>query len=197
MAPRLTRYSSTMLLVGTASLAAWSVFAYRATSTRQLIGMALGVLLLCLTIGAIPYATVQWRSQRSQGLVPLAIGLMSLVLSLPATALASGLRQTVLEADRPYYQRVVDVYQSGRLDSRVPFPTDSLPAPIQGCCSLIRAWRDSTGLLGVEFFTDGGFPVRHSGLVFFEDSAAAKGSSLSQRWRKGRHLEGHWYWVDN
>jgi hypothetical protein len=53
------------------------------------------------------------------------------------------------------------------------------------------------GILGVEFFTDGGFPVRHSGVVFFADSSAGKGSSLAHRWRRGKHLEGYWYWVDN
>jgi hypothetical protein len=188
-------YIIVICAVGTAISS--GLFAVRSTSGRQLGSMMFFLALLALGLVAVALGVTDWRVTRWRALRPLGLVLTALCLWYGSLLAGGEIREQRFERSRPGYEAVVEHFARGALPLDRHIPPELLPPEVRDCCYRVSGWRDKAGTLAVEFLTDGGWPARHSGYLYYAGDTLRANSAVAERWRRGTRLEPHWYWVSN
>jgi hypothetical protein len=149
-----------------------------------------GALLVSLIDIFHRWSRERWRSTRALTL--------SLVTIIAAWNLVPLVRHALFVWALPSYESVVRDVEAGRLQAADNF------GPISYAVSRSKltwqVWREKTpsGALMVEFDTECGFPVLHSGYLFSSSGKIEPGSRMASRWpyRKQLNKDG-WFAVSD
>jgi hypothetical protein len=165
------------------------------TGVWQFLTALFGLVLLGWIFTGIVLAISDAKRWKWRAPLPLAIGVLGLLGQILAIGLGGDLGRALKRQDLPAYQRFVDslLAQSPLIRGDVSgYPR---PAAIADCCYRVMAIDDSSGMTTVFFFTDGGFPVRHSGLLYHEGDSVPLHPRKLHGWRPIGMIEPHWWWF--
>jgi hypothetical protein len=158
----------------------------------QLFLLTIVLMLLALPIWGLTVSISRWKKHRWRALTPLAVGILNLLFLVPSFWLGTELGDWNFRRNQDEYERVIRIAE--KLDIKgtieVPLSPDS-----KLDTRFIKASKLSNGGLIVEFITLVGFPVKHSGYLYYSGKEVRFGSSLG--WPHTRKILDHWYRVSD
>jgi hypothetical protein len=97
----------------------------------------------------------------------------------------------------PSYQQVVSDIQSGRIATPEKFGRIPEAESVARLTYAVLAEQQANGALAVEFLTESGFPVKHSGYLYTSSDIIEKGTRVDSRWPIRRKLREHWFYISD
>jgi hypothetical protein len=97
----------------------------------------------------------------------------------------------------PSYEQIVRQIESGEI--LVSSNLTDLPqaVPMARLAWAVRAKKDSDGILTVEFLTEQGFPVKHSGYLYCSSGTIEPGSVEDSRWPFRHEERPKWFVISD
>lgn len=135
-----------------------------------------------------------WRQRRWRALVPFATCILSVII---CGLVVPPIRRAVFVRSLPSYEEVVRQMESGRIPV---FTNLTLIPQAQAQARLayaVLAQRDTNGVLTVEFLTEGGFPVKHSGYLYCSSGNIKAGSLADSRWPIRHQEQPKWFYISD
>jgi hypothetical protein len=195
LAMRLRKLEWFALVVALVSVTVGGVYGFRKIPELQLAGMLLWLVLGLLVLIGVAVAIEKWPQDGWRALVILDIALGGFILEFEAGGLGAWYRDRLFLRDLASYQHVVEGFRSGALPPGV-LSLESLPAGMRPCCYRVVGDKDATGRLFVEFWTERGFPVKHSGWLYYAGDSV-RGVARERAWYSGYRVAPHWYHVSD
>jgi hypothetical protein len=168
--------------------------AHRRSIILQLLGMWAMVCFFVAFVISIVCIFSEWRHRRWRSLLPFAV---CVVLAVISSEMVETIRHAIFVRSLPSYEAVVHQMESGRIPvssnlSRIP------QAEAQArLVYAVLAQKDTNGILIVEFLTEAGFPVRHSGYLYSSSGVVEPGSLEGSRWPIRREERPRWFYISN
>jgi hypothetical protein len=171
-----------------------TVFFSHRTNLTQLLTLPLALCFLAAVIISIVCAFSEWRQRRWISLLPFGTCVLSVVV---CGAIVRPIRQAIFVWSLPSYEGVVQQMESGSIPvsatlSRVP-QAESKARLTYG----VFAQKGTNGVLTVEFLTECGFPVKHSGYLYCSSGVIALGSDADSRWPIRHEEKPKWFYVSD
>jgi hypothetical protein len=169
-------------------------FFTRRTPLSQLLSLPLALLFFAAGIRGLICVFTEWRQRHWRSLFPLATCVIEFFLSGMLVRIAG---HFLFVWALPSYEAVVQQIESGRIPVSVGF--DRLPQAESEARLVyyLYAEKDVNGVLMVEFDTESGFPVKHSGYLYSSSGAIEPGSRMNSRWPIREKLRNRWFYVSN
>ena len=171
------------------------IYAFRKIPGLQLTSLVLWLALGVLVLIGVAQALGTWSRDRWRALALFGIALGGFVLDYAATGIGAWYRDRLFRSDLEAYERVVADFRSGATPLGLLSP-DALPADIRSCCYRVAGYRDPAGQLLIEFWTERGFPVKHSGWLYYSGPSAEE-AARARGWYAGYGVAPHWYRVSD
>jgi hypothetical protein len=169
-------------------------FARRASLLLQLLILPLSLLFFAAIICGLVCAFAEWWQRCWRSMFPLAACVIAFFLSWILVLTA---RHFIFLWALPSYEVVVRQIESGRIPMSVGF--DRLPQAESEARLVytVYAEKDVNGVLMVEFLTESGFPVKHSGYLYSSSGAIEPGSLMNSRWPIRQELRKWWFYISD
>ena len=168
-------------------------FSHR-TNLSQLLTLPLGLCFLIAVIISIVCAFSDWRQRLWLSLLPFVACILSVVVS---GAIVPPIRHAIFVRSLPSYEMVVQKMESGG----IPVSTNLSPIPqalpLAHLAYAVFAQKDTNGVLTVEFLTEGGFPVKHSGYLYISSGVVEPGSVACSRWPIRQEERPKWFYISD
>jgi len=148
-----------------------------------------------LGLAALVKAGMSWRKQQWPVLLPVGILAAGLVAVLPSGWLGHKICDAIFWHNLPKYRQVVERVQFGEILVTNRIQRLDLPRSQRPRCYLVFATREPDGETSVEFLIGGGFPVKHTGYMYYSGDKVEKGSDVRSRWPRGTKMTDHWYQI--
>lgn len=169
-------------------------FAHRDSIVLQLLGTPVMLCFLAAVVIGIVCIFVEWRQRRWLALLPFAACVLSVVVSMP---IVRTVREYIFARSLPSYEAVVRQMESGS----IPVSTNLSPVPqavpLAHLAYAVLAQKDTNGALTVEFLTEGGFPVKHSGYLYLSSGVIEPGSMEDERWPIRHEERSRWFYISD
>ncbi len=166
----------------------------RRTSILQFLTIPVAVCFLVASIMSVVCVFTEWPQRRWRSLLPFVACALSVVVS---SALVRTIRPAIFDWALPSYEAVVHQMESGTIPvttelSRIP--QAELEARL---VFAVLAQKETNGALTVEFLTEGGLPLKHSGYLFCSSGSIEPGSLADSRWPIRRELRHRWFYISD
>lgn len=161
----------------------------------QLPAMLFGLVLLGWIFIGLVMTIADAKRWKWRATFPLMTGIAGLFGQILAIGLGGDVNRAWKRRDLPAYQLFVDSLLAQTPPIRGDVSERPRPTAIADCCYQVMAIDDSSGVTTVLFFTDGGFPVRHSGLLYYEGDSVPQRPERLHGWRPRGMIEPHWWWF--
>jgi hypothetical protein len=168
--------------------------AHRHLIILQLLGIPV---MLCFFVAfAVSIVCIfnEWRERRWRSFVPFAVCLLSVVASIAVVRIV---RHEIFVRSLPSYEVVVRQMESGS----IPVSTDLNPVPravpLAHLAYAVLAQKGTNGTLTVEFLTERGFPVKHSGYLYVSSGVIERGSTEDLRWPIRHEERPRWFYISD
>jgi hypothetical protein len=138
---------------------------------------------------------MSWSKQRQKALLPLGILIAGLVAVAPSRWLGHQMCNAIFWHNLPKYRQVVARVESGDLVMSNKIQKLYLPRSQRPRCYAVFASKELDGKTSVEFFVGGGFPVKHTGYMYYSGNSVERGSEIRRRWPRCTQLTNHWYQI--
>jgi hypothetical protein len=136
----------------------------------------------------------EWRQRRWRSLLPLGICFVSIFISGVSVKI---IRQAIFKWPLPSYEMVVQQMESGK----IPVTAELNPIPeakSEACLAYaVLAQKDTNGVLSVEFLTEVGFPVKHSGYLYSSSGIIEPRSLIDSRWPIRHQIKDKWFYISD
>ena len=169
-------------------------FFTRRTPLLQLLSVPLFLCFVSGIVASFVCIVSEWRQRRWRSMIPLSACVVAFFLSgmLVRTA-----RHFVFVWALPSYEAVVHQMESGSILVSTKF--DNIPRAESEARLVYRvfAQRDTNGVLMVEFDTESGFPVKHSGYLYSSSGVIQPGSRMDSRWPIRQELRSRWFYISD
>jgi hypothetical protein len=166
----------------------------RRTSLLQLLSLPLALLFFSAVVASVVRVFTNWRQRRWHSLVSIGMCVSALLLSFVLVRAASHL---VFVWALPSYEAVIGQMQSGTISVPTGFTGIAAGPAKARFVYAIFAEKGTNGVLMVEFDTESGFPVKHSGYLYSSSGKIEPGSRMNSRWPIRRELRSNWFYVSN
>jgi len=164
------------------------------TNLLQILTFPLLLYFLAAVIISIACVFIDWRSRKWKSLFPLGACILSVLFSDIAT---KWIRHAIFITCLPSYEAVIRQMESGE----IPVSTDLNPIPHAvskaRLAYAVRAQKDTNGVLTVEFLTESGFAVLHSGYLYCSSGTIAPRSVEDSRWPIRREERPKWFYISD
>ena len=166
----------------------------RRTPLLQLLSLPLALLFFAAIVVSLGCVFFEWRQHRWRSIVPLASCVIAAFLSgmLVRTA-----RHFVFAWALPSYEVVVHQMESGSILVSTNFANIPRAEAEARLAYRVFAQRDTNGVLVVEFDTESGFPVKHSGYLYSSSGVIEPGSRMDSRWPIRQELRSRWFYISD
>jgi hypothetical protein len=191
----MSRLGKFVVTVSVMWFALFTVYAaHRRSITLQLLGIPVTLCFLAAGVISIVCAFSEWRQRRWLSLLPFAVCVLSVVIS---GAVVRTIRHAIFARSLPSYEAVVQQMVSGSI--RVSTNLSPIPqaAPLAHLAYAVLAQKDTNGVLMVEFLTEGGFPVKHSGYLYISSGVVEPGSVAYSRWPIRHEERPRWFYISD
>jgi hypothetical protein len=145
-------------------------------------------------VGALLDLAREWPKRRWWAAVPALGCACSVALVMVGTPVA---RRVLFRRDLPTYEEVVRRIESGAMTvpprrGRIP-EAEAIARSAYG----VFASKDADGCLVVEFFTEGGFPVMHSGYLYCSQCNGDEDAKKKTRWPFLHQKAPRWFFFSD
>ena len=168
-------------------------FSHR-TNLSQLLTLPLVPCFHVAVIISIVCIFSEWRQRRWLSLLPFAACVVSVIVS---GMVVRPIRHAIFIQSLPSYEAVVRQMESGS----IPVSTNLSPipqaVPQARFAYAVLAEKDTNGVLTIEFLTEGGFPVKHSGYMYCSSGIIAPGSTADSRWPIRHEERPRWFYISD
>lgn len=190
----MSRLGKFVIVVAVVWLIGATVFFSHRTLISQLWTLPVFPCFLVAVVISIVCIFREWRQRRWFSLVPFASCVLAVVIS---DAVSHRIRHAIFIQSLPSYEAVVQQMESGSI--LVPTKLSPLPqaVPLADLAYAVLAQKDTNGVLMVEFLTEGGFPVKHSGYLYVSSGVVEPGSMEDDRWPFRHEERPRWFYVSD
>jgi len=191
----MSRTGKFIIIVSAIWLVVSTVYAsYRTSTALQLWTMLLALVFFVACLGSIVLVFTGWRQCRWRSVIPLAACFLAVV---SYWELVPVIRQQIFARSLPSYESVIRQMESGQ----IAVSTNSMRSPLAEKQArlvwAVFARKDINGLLTVEFLTEKGFPVLHSGYLYTASGVIAPGSEADSRWPIKHQERPKWFYISD
>jgi hypothetical protein len=168
------------------------------TPIKQLPSMALLLLMLILLVVSFILGFSSFSRDRFRAFVSFSICFLGLLISLIAAGALGGTIKTArFEKNLPRFNEVVNLIQNGELKPNPPDRFIVLPPQYSDLTMRATAFA-STNSDGtnIEFQTEGGFPVKHSGYLYISSGIMSNSYTLED-WPIHHRINTNWFYVSD
>jgi hypothetical protein len=152
------------------------------------------LLFLVAVISSVICIFIEWRVRRWLSLLPVGACILSIVTS---DALTKWIRHAIFINSLPSYEQIVRRIESGEILVSTNFTDIPQAIPTARLAWAVHARRDSSGVLTVEFLTEGGFPVLHSGYLYCSSGTIEPGTIEDSRWPFRHEERPKWFAISD
>ena len=171
-----------------------TVFFSHRTTLLQLLTLPLAPCFLVAMVISIVCIFSEWRQRRWRSLVPFASCVLAIVIS---GAVSHRIRQAIFIHSLPGYEAVVRRMESGNILVTTNLSRISQELPLANWAYAVLAQKDTNGVLMVEFLTERGFPVMHSGYLYISSGIIEPGSLEDSRWPIRHEERPRWFYISD
>jgi hypothetical protein len=167
---------------------------HRRSIVLQLLGLPVSLGFFAAFITGFVCVFTEWRQRRWFSMLPLTVCVLSIVISGKVVRM---IREVIFTQSLPSCEAVVHQMESGSISVS---PTLSRIPQAESEASLayaVLAQRDTNGVLTVEFLTEAGFPVKHSGYLYTSSGTIASGSLEDSRWPIKHKERPQWFYISD
>lgn len=166
--------------------------AHRGSDLLMLFSLVASLFLLGALVTSVVRVFADWRQHRWRAFVPFAVCLFAVVAAVAAIRTA---RRMIFAWSLPSYEAVVRQMEAGSIpvpDKLTPIPEAQHQARLAWA---VLAQKGSDGTLTVEFLTESGFPVKHSGYLY--SSSGSLDASEARRWPIRHEEKPKWFYISD
>lgn len=181
------------LWIAAIAFAVLTAFAAHKTTLMQFLSLLIMLALVVIFCVSVVRIFTRWRERRWRALIPLGACISAVLGAMIVGRMA---RAAIFAWALPSYEHVVSDIESGRISVSDQFNRNPAAERTARLAYAVFAQRKSNGSLFVEFLTEGGFPVKHSGYLY-SSSDHLDDSFIKSRWPIASHLREHWFYVSD
>jgi hypothetical protein len=171
-----------------------TVFSSHRTNLSQLLTLPLVPCFLAAVVISIICAFSEWRQRRWFSLLPFGACVLSVVVS---GAVVRPIRHAIFVRSLPSYETVVQQMESGSIPVSATMSRIPLAESQARLTYAVLAQKDTNGVLTVEFLTECGFPVKHSGYLYCSSGVIASDSVAASRWPIRHEEKPKWFYISD
>ena len=171
-----------------------TVFHSHRTNLTQFLTFPLVPLFLIAIIVSVVCIFIDWRVHRWMSFFPAGACILAILLS---HILTNWIRHTIFIRCLPSYQRIVRQIESGEISVSTNLTEIPQAVATARMTYSVAAYKDSNGLLTVEFLTETGFPVAHSGYLYCSSGAIQPGTIEDSRWPFRYEERPRWFSISD
>ena len=190
----MSRLGQFVIVVAVVWLVPATVFFSHRTTRSQLLTMPLVPCFLAASVISIVCIFSEWRRRRLLALLPFAACVLSVVIS---GAVSHRIRQAIFTQSLPSCEAVVHQMESGSILVSTNLSQIPSAVPLAHLAYAVLAQKDTHGVLMVEFLTEGGFPVKHSGYLYVSSGVVEPGSMEDSRWPFRHEEQPRWFYISD
>jgi hypothetical protein len=190
----MSRVGKFVVIVAVIYFVGSTMFFVHRTDLSQLLALPLFFCFLGAIIAGIVCVFSDWRKHRWLAFLPIAVCVVSVCVS---GMVVGPIRHAIFVQSLPSYEAVVRQIESGS----IPVSTNLSPVPqavpLAHLAYAVFAEKRSDGALTIEFLTEGGFPVKHSGYLYVSSGVIESGSMEDERWPIRQEERPRWFYISN
>jgi hypothetical protein len=190
---KILRLQKYVILISALWSALMVAFFVRTNSALQLVAMVASLFYLMALLASVVHLFAKCRKLRWRSLIPLAVCGAAFLFTV---RMARVTRDFLFVRSFPNYEAVVHEIESGAIPISSKASRIS-PAEAQTGAYRVFASRDNKDVLFVEFWTGGGFPVKHSGYLYVSSGVVEPGSFEDSNWPVKRREKAQWFYVSD
>lgn len=192
---RMSRLGKFVVIVSVIWFALFTVYAaHRRSVILQLLGVSATLCFLAAGVISIVCIFSDWRQRRWLSLAPFAVCMLSVVIS---GAIMQPIRHAIFVRSLPSYETVVQKMESGSIPVSANLSLIPQAVPLAHLAYAVLAQKDTNGILTVEFLTEAGFPVKHSGYLYISSGIVEPGSVAYSRWPIRHEEKPRWFYISD
>lgn len=194
MVNRMSRLGKFVVAVAIIWFIGATAFGSHRTTVTQLLTLPLVPLLLIAVLAGVVCIFTEWRNRKWRAVVPLAACILSIFAS---NLFVRCIRRALFAYSLPSYEQVVHRIESGEIlvsTNRTEIPQATATARLTWA---VFAQKNTNGVLTVEFMTEQGFPVKHSGYLYSSSGAIERGSEADSHWPIRNQQRPHWFYISD
>lgn len=187
------KYLSWLLVVLNFATAAY-FFAHR-TPEKQFLIMPFDCGSLVFLLAMLGVGLYFCRRDKLRAFLPFIICLAGLPLGFfMGGHLGSYIKDQRFNRNFPRYLEVVRLIRSGKIGNPLPF---ELPPPYSDLARRAEVETNSNGAISIEFITELGFPVKHSGYLYTSDGEMKNDPRSLERWPYHSRINTNWFRISD
>ena len=160
----------------------------------QLAMLPLFPCLLAAIVASFVCVFKDWRAQNWRSLLPIAICASSILFS---GLLVHTIRQAIQNWSLPIYEAVVNKIETGTIVVSTNWSLVPEAKSEARLAYAVLAKKEANGLMVVEFLTEGGFPVKHSGYLYCSAGIIETGSRIDLDLPIQHKIKDKWFYISD
>lgn len=182
-----------------ATILNFSIQAYfyeQRTALKQLAAMGVLGLFFVLILVSFILGLDRYSREKFKGFVPFLICSIGLIISfVGGIALGNAIKESRFQKNLPRFNEVVTLIQTGKLKPAPPNRSILLPPTYSDLTATAFVYTNVDGT-NIEFLTENGFPVKHSGYLHVS-SGRIDSSHTLQNWPIHFRINTNWFYISN
>jgi energy-coupling factor transporter transmembrane protein EcfT len=173
------------------------IFAFIPNNKTQIsLGLFLVIVLLILFINFI-FIFVDFKKYKSKAFLPFIILLIIIVLVIRLNGYVFiKLREIEFNKNYKSYQEIVQLIKEDKIKYANSNPI-KLPEKYEHLAYSTFVFKHTNGEFYIEFFTGGGFPVRHFGYFYCSDDTKFYPKNIKERWPHLKKIKKNWFYMSD
>jgi hypothetical protein len=191
---RLSRNEKYVFVVATLWFVVSTAFCSHRTGWFQFVSLAVLPFYLAAILASVVLFVAECRSKGWIALRPVTVCGVALVAPF---CVAMPIRHVIFARTFPSYESVVREMEAGRIaisTNMEPIPQATAQAP---SAYVVLAQRETNGGLMVEFLTERGFPLKHSGYLYCSWAGSNAAPEVQSRWSTLFEVKPNWFYFSD
>jgi len=186
------------VIVSIANFATLTWFAERRDLIKQLLSMAVFGGVAVLVLVSFILGLEHYRREKFHAFIPVLVLVIGLSVSfIGAVWLGGSIKHSRFQQNLPRYNEVVRRIQTSELQ---PDPNNyahiHLPPAFADLAWFARV-ETNAGDFTIEFFVEGGFPVKHSCYLYVANAQIAGNAIMFKDWPIHRRIDTNWFYISD
>ena len=172
-------------------------FCEQRTTNKQLLFMAANGVAVVLFLISLVIGFSRCFREKLRAFIPALICFIGLLASVfIGSRLGDAIKDWRFQKNLPRYNAVIRLIEKGELKPDPQSPLIKLPVEYADLAWAVAAKTNDNRVV-VEFMTESGFPVKHSGYLFVSSGDIASDTNLFRRWPYRSQISANWFQISD